>query len=88
MPLVVNGWPDYQEFLRSYPGQKVNENAGKRAKVDCAWCKYSLKLGYTREAVEAKLLEVSEKARTEWNSGNRTYVSRTVDLALGLDRFF
>lgn len=74
------GWPDYSKCLNAAPVRA--DGLPDRSRVDFLWCKWALQRRNAHDAVEVKLLEVSEKARQEWDRGNERYVSRTVEAAL------
>ena len=75
------GWPDYSFCLEHAwrgEGGKIDRSA-----ADQLWCLCAVQGGYHDEKLlRQKLLEVSEKAREEWDNGNRRYVERTVRYAL------
>jgi hypothetical protein len=77
---VDRGWPDYERCLRGAPPRA--DGSPDRSRVDFLWSKWAIERGNGLDAVKAKLLEVSEKAKEEWARDNRDYVRRTVDAAL------
>jgi RepB DNA-primase from phage plasmid len=74
------GWPDYERCLRAAP--KKQDGTPDRSCADYMWAKWAVERGNSTSAVRAKLLEVSGKAREEWERGNQKYVDRTVDAAM------
>lgn len=72
-------WPDYERCLRGAPHKK--DGTPDRSSADFVWCKWALDRGHPPAAVMARLLEVSEKGRQEWQRGNENYVLRTVESA-------
>ena len=73
------GWPDYDRCLRGAPPKA--DGSPDRSRADFMWSKWAIERNNSLDAVRIKLLEVSEKARQEWERGNRDYVRRTVDAA-------
>ena len=73
------GWPDYERCLAGAP--KKPDGTPDRSRADYMWCIWALERGNSAAAVEVKLLEVSAKAREEWDRGNQEYVRRTVEAA-------
>ena len=73
------GWPDYDRCLRNAPQKE--DGTPDRSRVDFLWSKWALERGNSPASVMGKLLEVSEKARQEWDRGNENYVLRTVESA-------
>jgi hypothetical protein len=73
------GWPDYERCLRGAPARA--DGSPDRSRADFLWCKWSIERGNSLDAVSVKLLEVSAKAKQEWQRGNQKYVRRTVDAA-------
>jgi hypothetical protein len=73
------GWPDYDRCLRGAPPKA--DGTPDRSKTDYLWAKWAIERNNSLDAVRVKLLEVSAKAREEWQRGNRDYVRRTVDAA-------
>ena len=73
------GWPDYERCLRGAPPRA--DGSQDRSRADYLWAKWALERQNSLEAVRGKLVEVSEKAKQEWQRGNRDYVRRTVDAA-------
>lgn len=49
-----------------------------RSRADFLWCYLALQRGWSAEETEAKLLEVSEKARERARGGDEGYVHVTV----------
>jgi hypothetical protein len=81
-PVIQNrGWPDYAGCLAGAPDRK-NGKGADRSRVDYLWTKWALERGNSPESVGEKLLEVSEKAREEFDRGNNDYVFRTVRAAM------
>ena len=73
------GWPEYGFFLR---GARLKEDgSADLSGVDYIWAKVALRRGFSFDEVVAKLLEVSPKARAEWDRGNKGYARRTVEAA-------
>ena len=70
------GWPDYDRCLRGAPPR--SDGQPDRSRADYLWCKWAIERSHSPEAVLVQLLETSEKARHEWQHGNRDYVRRTV----------
>ena len=58
-----------------------------RSRVDFLWCKWSLERGNDSPSVQLKLIEVSTKAKEEWDHGNQGYVRRTVEAAMKALKF-
>jgi hypothetical protein len=73
------GWPDYERVLRCAPVTK--DGRLDRSRADYLWCKWAVERGNPFANVAARLLDVSEKARQEWERGNKNYVRRTVEAA-------
>jgi hypothetical protein len=69
-------WPDYGYCLQH--AWRKDDGTVDRSAADFLWCQFAAERGYDVPSVEAKLVEVSEKASEEWNRGNRGYVTRTV----------
>ena len=72
-------WPSYEESLaRAGPNQ---EGTGPdRSSADFWWCYFALKNGFGKQETEAKLLEVSERAR-ERKDSDKGYAKVTVENA-------
>ena len=73
------GWPDYERCLRGAPPRA--DGLPDRSLTDYLWCKWALERQNSMDAVRLKLVQVSEKARQEWQRGNEDYARRTVDAA-------
>ena len=67
---MTREWPKYVFAL--------NLTDGDRSKADLMYCCWSLARGWKPEEIEAKLAEVSDKAK----SYGITYIRRTVEDAL------
>jgi len=78
------GWPDYSRVLRGAP--RKHDGTADRSKADYMWSKWALERGYIEAEVEAKLFEVSEKARAEFARGNGRYAFYKVASARGAVR--
>jgi hypothetical protein len=78
------GWPDYSRVLRGAPVKL--DGTPDRSKADFMWAKWSIERGYSEAEVEAKLFEVSEKARAELARGNGRYAFYKVASARGAVR--
>jgi hypothetical protein len=78
-PSQNRGWPDYQQCLAGAPARQDGEP--DRSRADYMWCMWALERGNSPWAVSVRLMEVSAKAREEWDRGNRKYVARTVEAA-------
>ena len=70
-------WPSYEMSLAGAP-QNSEGTGPDRSKADYWWCRLALQRKWNVEEVEAKLLEVSEKARECVQQGDSGYVSQTV----------
>jgi hypothetical protein len=73
-------WPSYEESLaRAGPN---NDGTGlDRSTADFWWCYFALKNKFSKEETEAKLLEVSERARERVMNRDKGYVHVTVENA-------
>lgn len=78
------GWADYERCLRGAPSRA--DGSPDRSLADFLWCKWSIERGNSADAVRSRLLEVSAKAKEEWDRGNRAYIRRTVDAAAEAQR--
>jgi hypothetical protein len=73
-------WPSYEMALAGAPANK--EGSGpSRSHADFWWCYLALQWGWTSEETEAKLLEVSEKARQRERMGDLGYIRETLENA-------
>ena len=85
VPAGCRGWPDYDRCLRGAPPR--SDGLPDRSRADYLWCKWAIERRNSPEAVRIQLLQTSEKARHEWQHGNRDYVQRTVEAAADAARF-
>ena len=70
-------WPSYERALAGAPAS--NDGSGPdRSRADFWFCYLALQRGWSAEETEAKLLEVSEKARERARGGDAGYVEVTV----------
>jgi hypothetical protein len=70
-------WPDYQLSLAGAPLNQ--EGTGpSRSHADYFWCKMAAQRHWTPEEIEARLLEISEKARARVHDEDEGYVRITV----------
>jgi hypothetical protein len=74
---TVRQWPSYEKSLLGAP-TKSDGSGPDRSKADYWWCYLALQWKWSIEDVEAKLLEVSEKARERVRLGDPGYVPTTV----------
>jgi hypothetical protein len=70
-------WPSYEKSLVGAP-QNAAGNGPSRSHADYWWCYLALQRNWSIEDTEAKLLEVSEKARERVGLGDPGYVNTTV----------
>ena len=71
------GWPSYEESLaRAGPNQQGT--GPDRSTADFWWCYFALKEGFSKEETEAKLLQVSERAKERAGGGDKGYARVTV----------
>jgi hypothetical protein len=70
-------WPSYEKSLLGAP-TKSDGSGPDRSKADYWWCYLALQWKWSIEDTEAKLLEVSEKARERVRLGDPGYVHTTV----------
>jgi len=76
-PDGLKEWPSYETVLAGAPRNR--EGTGPdRSVADFFWCKLALQRGFTVEDTEAKLAEVSERARQRIRGGDPGYVGTTV----------
>jgi hypothetical protein len=68
-------WPSYEMSLAGAP---QGHDGPDRSRADFWWCYLALQRGWSQEDTEAKLLEVSEKARERARGGDSGYVHVTV----------
>jgi hypothetical protein len=68
-------WPSYEKALAGAP---QGHDGPDRSRADFWWCYLALQRGWSAEETEAKLLEVSEKARERVRGGDAGYVHVTV----------
>ena len=76
-------WPSYEKSLAGAP-QNAAGNGPSRSHADYWWCYLALQRNWSIEDTEAKLLEVSEKARERVRLGDSGYVHQTVLNAAGM----
>jgi hypothetical protein len=70
-------WPSYEMSLAGAPPNQ--EGSGpSRSHADFWWSYLALQRGWSQEDTEAKLLEVSERARERARAGDPGYVRVTV----------
>src|SRR5262249_20761703 len=72
-----NWWPDWKRCLADKEAQAKNENIKReshRSEADAAFACLSLRYGHSEQAIAAKLLEVSERAK----QSGPDYAERTV----------
>jgi hypothetical protein len=74
---TVRQWPSYEKSLLGAP-TKSDGSGLDRSKADYWWCYLALQWKWSIEDVEAKLVEVSEKARERGRLGDPGYVHTTV----------
>ena len=73
----IRQWPSYEKSLAGAPPS--NDGTGPdRSRADFWWCYLALQRGWSVEDTEAKLLDVSEKARERVRPGDPGYVPVTV----------
>jgi len=70
-------WPSYEKALAGAP-QNAAGSGPSRSHADYWWCYLALQWNWSIEDTEAKLLEVSEKARERVRLGDSGYVHTTV----------
>jgi RepB DNA-primase from phage plasmid len=70
-------WPSYEKSLLGAP-TKSDGSGPDRSKADYWWCYLALQWKWSIEDTEAKLLEVSEKARERVRLGDPGYIHTTV----------
>ena len=70
-------WPSYEKSLAGAPPSD-DGSAPDRSRGDFWWCYLALQRKFRVEDTEAKLLEVSEKARERVRGGDPGYVHQTV----------
>jgi len=70
-------WPSYDRALAGAP-QSHDSSGPDRSRADFWWSYLALQRGWSMEDTEAKLLEVSEKARERERAGDIGYVHVTV----------
>jgi hypothetical protein len=68
-------WPSYERALAGAP---QGHDGPDRSRADFWWSYLALQRGWSAEETEAKLLEVSEKARERVRGGDAGYVHVTV----------
>lgn len=68
-------WPSYEKALAGAP---QGQDGPDRSRADFWWSYLALQRGWSVEETEAKLLEVSEKARERVRGGDAGYVHVTV----------
>ncbi len=68
-------WPSYEKSLAGAP---QGDNGPDRSRADFWWSYLALQRGWSQEDTEAKLLEVSEKARERERGGDPGYIQVTV----------
>ena len=68
-------WPSYEKSLAGAP---QSHDGPDRSRADFWWCYLALQRGWSAEETEAKLVEVSEKARERVRGGDPGYVHVTV----------
>jgi hypothetical protein len=73
---TVRQWPSYEKSLAGAP-TKSDGSGPDRSKADYWWCYLALQWKWSIEDVEAKLSEVSEKARERVRLGDPGYVHTT-----------
>jgi hypothetical protein len=74
-PAGERQWPSYEKSLAGAP---LGDNGPDRSRADFWWSYLALQRGWSIEDTEAKLLEVSEKARERVRGGDTGYVHVTV----------
>jgi hypothetical protein len=79
---TVRQWPSYEKSLAGAP-PKSDGSGPSRSHADYWWCCLALQWKWSIEDTEAKLLEVSEKARERVRLGDPGYVHTTVLNAAG-----
>jgi len=81
-------WPDYARCLREAPIR--NHGLPDRSRADNRWCILALDRGWSETAVEAKLCELSDKARCRPGYARRTvaYAASVVAENNGLSSIF
>jgi hypothetical protein len=79
-------WPSYDMSLAGAP--RTSDGSGPdRSKADFWWCKLAIQRKWSIEDTEARLLEVSEKARERVRLGDTGYVHQTVlNAAMAVER--
>jgi hypothetical protein len=70
-------WPSYEESL-SRAGSNHDGTGPDRSTADFWWCYFALKNKFSKEETEAKLLEVSERARERVSNRDKGYPRVTV----------
>ncbi len=68
-------WPSYEKALAGAP---LSSDGPDRSRADFWWSYLALQRGWSAEDTEAKLIEVSEKARERVRGGDAGYVHVTV----------
>ena len=70
-------WPSYDMALAGAPPNQTGSGPS-RSHADFWWCYLALQRGWSQEDTEAKLLEVSERARERARGGDEGYIRVTV----------
>lgn len=73
-------WPSYEESL-SRAGPNQDGTGPDRSTADFWWCYFALREEFSKEETEAKLQEVSERARERATGRDKGYARVTVDNA-------
>jgi RepB DNA-primase from phage plasmid len=73
----IRQWPSYEKALTGAP-QGADGSGPDRSRADFWWSYLALQRGWSPEDTEAKLVEVSEKARERVRLGDEGYVHVTV----------